>query len=131
MLLPLNANFEGEAVRSRELPGLRIETWGTRRIAALDLELFLIVRQEGEIIGKLRGGLRSGVRDQKINELGWGGQAELGRRGVDSFGGVAGFGGFVDGGLAVGDERPTGLSGLSRANCLKCSEEFREVSQGR
>jgi len=88
----LNANFEGEAVRSRELPGLRIETWGTRRIAALDLELFLIVRLRGEIIGKLRGDLRSGVRDQKRNELGWGRRVDLGGWGVDKKTGYSRFG---------------------------------------
>jgi hypothetical protein len=92
MFLPLNANFEGEAVRSRELPGLRIETWGTRRIAALDLELFLIVRLRGEIIGKLRGDLRSGVRDQKRNELGWGRRVDLGGWGVDKKTGYSRFG---------------------------------------
>jgi hypothetical protein len=51
--------------------------------AFLDLELFLIVRQEGEIIGKLGRDQRSGVRDQKRKELGWVGRRDLGGWGLD------------------------------------------------
>jgi hypothetical protein len=42
-----------------------------------------IMREGGEMIGKLRRDQRSGVRDQKKNELGWGRPLELGGWGLD------------------------------------------------